>query len=172
MLNSLCSLIGEILPCRWDWFLFKQKLYTDMKLEIAFKLAMRTWARWIEKNVDTSKTTVFFRGMSPTHSGRNKCNRATQPMKDEPFKLKFSESLIKGIVERTIQGMRTPVKYLNITKLTEYRKDAHSSIYWMKKKFRPSPDCSHWCLPGVPDTWNHLLYATMVFDSSRGISNS
>jgi hypothetical protein len=20
-------------------------------------------------------------------------------------------------------------------------------------------DCSHWCLPGVPDSWNELLYA-------------
>ncbi|XP_022740971.1 protein trichome birefringence-like 42 [Durio zibethinus] len=157
---------------RWDRFLFKQKLYTDMKLERAFKLAMQTWARWIEKNVDTGKTTVFFRGMSPAHSGRHKCHKATQPTKDKPFKLKHSESLIKDIVERRVQGMRTPVKYLNITKLTEYRKDAHSSIYWMKKQFKPGPDCSHWCLPGVPDTWNHLLYATMVFDTSRGISNS
>ncbi|XVF14604.1 hypothetical protein REPUB_Repub09cG0075200 [Reevesia pubescens] len=154
---------------RWDWFLFKQKLYTDMKLERAFKFAMRTWARWIQKNVDTTKTTVFFRGMSPGHS---RCSKATQPIKDDHFKLKFSESLIKGIVERTIQGMRTPVKYLNITKQAEYRKDAHSSIYWMKKQFKPGPDCSHWCLPGVPDTWNQLLYATMVFDRSMGIYNS
>ncbi|XP_021273654.1 protein trichome birefringence-like 42 [Herrania umbratica] len=152
---------------RWDWFLYKKKLYTDMKLERAFKLAMQTWAGWIQKNVDTSKTTVFFRGLSPGHYGRNKCYRATQPIKDDqPFKLKHSESLIKGIVERTIRGMKTPVKFLNITKLTEYRKDAHSSIYWKKEQLRPGPDCSHWCLPGVPDTWNHLLYATMVSDSS------
>ncbi|OMO61153.1 hypothetical protein COLO4_33540 [Corchorus olitorius] len=159
---------------RWDWILYKQKLYTDMKVEKGFKLAMETWARWIEQNVDTTKTTVFFRGLSPVHSGRQRCYRAKQPIKpDEPFKLKFIESLIKGIVEGTIQGMKTPVKYLNVTKLTEYRKDAHSSIYWMKKKkSRPSPDCSHWCLPGVPDTWNHLLYATMVFDSSNANSIS
>ena len=89
-----------MLHCRWDSFLYKQKLYTDMKLERAFKLAMRTWARWIEKNVETSKTTVFFRGMSPTHSGRNKCYRATQPIKDESFKLKFSESLIKVLLRK------------------------------------------------------------------------
>ncbi|BAT96103.1 hypothetical protein VIGAN_08298600 [Vigna angularis var. angularis] len=23
-------------------------------------------------------------------------------------------------------------------------------------------DCSHWCLPGVPDTWNELLYAQLL----------
>ncbi|XP_039003887.1 protein trichome birefringence-like 42 [Hibiscus syriacus] len=154
---------------RWDWFLFKQKLYTDMKLDRAFKLAMRTWGRWIEKNVDTSRTTVFFRGMSPSHSGRQKCYRATKPIKnDETLKLKKSESIIKGIVERTIRGMRRPVRYLNITRLTELRKDAHSSIYWKKKQFKAGPDCSHWCLPGVPDTWNHLLYATLAFDASWG----
>ncbi|XVF60882.1 hypothetical protein PTKIN_Ptkin08bG0084100 [Pterospermum kingtungense] len=150
---------------RWDWFLYKQQLYTDMKLEKAFKLAMSTWASWIQKNVDTTKTTVFFRGISPAHAG-HKCYRATQPMnKNEPLKLKFRESLVKGVVERTIQGMRTPVKYLNTTKLTQYRKDAHCSIYWKKKPFRAGPDCSHWCLPGVPDTWNRLFYATMVLDS-------
>ncbi|KAK9922706.1 hypothetical protein M0R45_031158 [Rubus argutus] len=24
-----------------------------------------------------------------------------------------------------------------------------------------STDCSHWCLPGLPDTWNDLLYAAL-----------
>ncbi|KAK7364550.1 hypothetical protein VNO80_13287 [Phaseolus coccineus] len=23
-------------------------------------------------------------------------------------------------------------------------------------------DCSHWCLPGVPDTWNVLLYDALI----------
>ncbi|KAE8706776.1 hypothetical protein F3Y22_tig00110388pilonHSYRG00241 [Hibiscus syriacus] len=122
----------------WDWFLFKQKLYTDMKLDRTFKLAMRTWGCWIEKNVDTSRTTVFFWGMSPAHLRRH----------------------------------RKPVRYVNITRLTELRKDAHSSIYWKKKQFKAGPDCSHWCLPGVPDTWNHLLYATLAFDASWGTSNT
>ncbi|KAJ0960942.1 hypothetical protein J5N97_001154 [Dioscorea zingiberensis] len=70
-----------------------------------------------------------------------------------------------NIVERTIQKMRTPVKYLNITRLSEYRRDAHTMVYTSRQgklltpdqQMRPESfaDCSHWCLPGLPDTWNN-----------------
>ncbi|XVF60881.1 hypothetical protein PTKIN_Ptkin08bG0084000 [Pterospermum kingtungense] len=166
---------------RWDWFQYKRKMFKDMKIETAFKVAMKTWAGWIEKNVDTSKTTVYFKGMSPPHCGKEWCYKATRPIMDVSYQSNFGESL-KEIVEKTIQGMRTPVKYLNITKLSDYRSDAQSSIYAKKEgkflvasKQKPPQlvaDCSHWCLPGIPDTWNHLLYASMVFDSSRGIFTS
>ncbi|XVE83531.1 hypothetical protein DITRI_Ditri16bG0094700 [Diplodiscus trichospermus] len=164
---------------RWDFFQYKRKVLRNMKIETAFKVAMKTWARWIERNVDTSKTAVYFRGMSPPHFGKNWCYKSTKPIMDESYRLTFGKSL-KDIVEKTLQGMRSPVKYLNITKLSEYRIDAHSSIYRTKQgkfliatKQQPPAmvaDCSHWCLPGVPDTWNHLLYASMVLDSSRSIS--
>lgn len=73
------------------------------------------------------------------------------------------------VFEHTLEGMKTPVIYLNISRLTDYRKDGHPSIY------RPdyqagqqdtatvhAQDCSHWCLPGVPDTWNELLYVSLL----------
>ncbi|KAK8673666.1 hypothetical protein V6N13_111984 [Hibiscus sabdariffa] len=167
---------------RWDKFRYKRNVFADMKIETAFKVAMKTWARWIERNVDTSKTTVYFRGMSPPHFGKNWCYKSTRPLMDESYQLTFGKSL-KEIVEKTLERMRTPVKYLNITKLSEYRPDAHSSIYATNKgklliatKQKPAAmvaDCSHWCLPGVPDTWNHLLYASWVLDSSsRAISTT
>lgn len=60
------------------------------------------------------------------------------------------------------------VQFLNITYLTEIRKDGHPS------KFREpgtpplaSQDCSHWCLPGIPDTWNELLYAHLLSQGFR-----
>lgn len=60
---------------------------------------------------------------------------------------------------------------LNITQLSEYRKDGHPSIY--RKQWDPlsedqlaNPtsyaDCTHWCLPGVPDAWNELLYTYII----------
>ncbi|GMP49033.1 hypothetical protein CsSME_00016163 [Camellia sinensis var. sinensis] len=72
------------------------------------------------------------------------------------------------VLEGLMKGMKTPVFYLNITRMSDYRKDAHPSIY-RKLNFteeeRRSPlrfqDCSHWCLPGVPDTWNELLYVQL-----------
>jgi GDSL/SGNH-like Acyl-Esterase family found in Pmr5 and Cas1p len=72
------------------------------------------------------------------------------------------------IVEEVINRMRFPVILLNVTKLTNYRKDGHPSIYGklqantQKKVSKRKQDCSHWCLPGVPDTWNELIYATLV----------
>lgn len=73
------------------------------------------------------------------------------------------------VLETVLKGMKTPVSYLNITRMTDYRKDGHPSLYRKKKlseEERRSPlsyqDCSHWCLPGVPDAWNELLYAELL----------
>lgn len=73
------------------------------------------------------------------------------------------------ILESVIKEMKTPIVYLNITRLTDFRKDAHPSFYRKKnlteeEKRLPMrhQDCSHWCLPGVPDTWNELLYAQLL----------
>ncbi|KAJ0111254.1 hypothetical protein Patl1_02416 [Pistacia atlantica] len=158
----------------WDLFQRDGKLVENMELELAFGIAMNTWAHWINKHVDKTITRVFFRNMSPEHKGTQWCYNRTQPMKDESFITTFPKSII-GIVEKTIGGMRTPVKYLNITKLSQYRIDAHPAIYARKQKQvliakqqrQPESyaDCSHWCLPGVPDTWNRLLYASMVDNS-------
>lgn len=72
--------------------------------------------------------------------------------------------------------MRVPVILLNVTRLTNFRKDGHPSMYGKKfddggnklkvvssTRRRRRQDCSHWCLPGVPDAWNELIYASLVF---------
>ncbi|KAK4834402.1 hypothetical protein QYF36_021954 [Acer negundo] len=55
------------------------------------------------------------------------------------------------------------VQFLNITYLTEFRFDGHPSLHREPGTPVDAPqDCSHWCLPGVPDTWNELLYAYLL----------
>ncbi|GBG73864.1 hypothetical protein CBR_g17575 [Chara braunii] len=49
--------------------------------------------------------------------------------------------------------------YLQITELSDYRPDAHPSNY--TGRAGNVEDCSHWCLPGLPDTWNELLLFTL-----------
>lgn len=152
-----------------------------MEIESAFGMAMKTWARWIDQNVDQSSTKVFFRSISPEHKGKQWCYNQTKLSKDECKQATYPNSMVE-VVERTIGAMSTPVRYLNITKLSQYRRDAHPTIYTAKQgklltrmqKRQPKSyaDCSHWCLPGVPDTWNRLLYASMVLDSSRDTSSS
>ncbi|KAL5793642.1 hypothetical protein ACOSP7_002236 [Xanthoceras sorbifolium] len=165
----------------WELFQFDGKLVEEMQIESAFEMAMNRWAKWIDQNVDTTETQVFFRSISPEHKGKQMCHNKTQPMlMDAPSTVTFPIQMIQ-VVERTIGGMKTPIKFLNITKLSHYRIDAHPSIYAKKQKLllreqqtqqQFNGDCSHWCLPGVPDTWNRLLYASMVLNNSRDISTS
>nr|XP_023915782.1 protein trichome birefringence-like 3 [Quercus suber] len=161
----------------FDFFQYRKKVVEVDKIEtgLAFEMAMKTWARWIDKTVDINNTKVFFRSISPEHKGKQWCYNETKLIMDESYKAIFPKSMVE-IVERTISSMKKPVKYLNITKLSQYRRDAHPSVYTTKQgklltaMQRRQPwsyaDCSHWCLPGLPDTWNRLVYASMVLDNS------
>lgn len=82
-----------------------------------------------------------------------------------------SKGLMRVIGE-VFSTSKVPVGIVNITQLSEYRKDAHTQIY--KKQWNPltpeqiaNPksyaDCTHWCLPGLQDTWNELLYSKLFF---------
>lgn len=65
-----------------------------------------------------------------------------------------------------------PVYFLNITTLSEYRKDAHTSVHTIRQGKMLTPeqqadpatyaDCIHWCLPGLPDIWNEFLYTRII----------
>lgn len=73
------------------------------------------------------------------------------------------------VMDSVIREMRNPAFLLDITMLSELRKDGHPSIYSgdLSPGQRANPDrsadCSHWCLPGLPDTWNQLFYTTLLF---------
>ncbi|KAJ6412348.1 hypothetical protein OIU84_005412 [Salix udensis] len=55
---------------------------------------------------------------------------------------------------------------LNVTGMSARRKDGHPSVYYLGPSRGPPSllhqDCSHWCLPGVPDSWNELLYTPLL----------
>lgn len=68
------------------------------------------------------------------------------------------------VVNRVLSTMKKPVYLLDITTLSQLRKDCHPSAYSGEHS---GNDCSHWCLPGLPDTWNQLLYAALLMWSSK-----
>ncbi|KAM1449142.1 hypothetical protein ACFXTO_008028 [Malus domestica] len=128
----------------WDYIEAGGKILKDMDRLVAFREGFTTWSKWVDYNVDFSNTEVFFQAISPTHyngkewneSDSATCNGQTQPVRGSIY-----------------PGGSPPAA-------TVLRKDGHPSTYGIDGK--KGNDCSHWCLAGVPDTWNELFYATLV----------
>lgn len=101
------------------------------------------------------------------------CHEERQPVTNDTLLKPYP--LMMKILESVISEMKTPVFYLNITRMTGYRKDGHPSVYRKPNVHQRIPgiiqDCSHWCLPGVPDSWNELFYATYLLSHHDLSSN-
>jgi hypothetical protein len=156
-----------------DYYQEGNRVYSELNVDDAFQKALITWAKWVDSSVNPKKTTVFFRGYSSSHfsggqwNSGGSCDKETEPITNEKFLTPYPRKM--SILEDVLSGMKTPVVYLNITRMTDYRKEAHPSVYRKQKlteEEKKSPqiyqDCSHWCLPGVPDSWNELLYAQIM----------
>ncbi|PAN25253.1 hypothetical protein PAHAL_4G286900 [Panicum hallii] len=156
-----------------DYYQEGNHVYSELNVVDAFHKALLTWSKWIDANVNPKKTTVLFRGYSASHfsggqwNSGGSCDKESEPITNEQYLSTYPPKM--SILEDVIHEMKTPVVYLNITRMTDYRKDAHPSIYRKQNltdEERRSPeryqDCSHWCLPGVPDSWNELLYAQLL----------
>ncbi|CAN8254493.1 unnamed protein product [Cochlearia groenlandica] len=155
--------------------------YEEIQRPVAYQRVMRTWGDWVERNIDPLRTTVFFASMSPLHikslDWENpegiKCALETTPILNTsmPFNVGTDYRLF-SVAENVTHSLKIPVYFLNITKLSEYRKDAHTSVHTIRQgkmltrvqQADPNTyaDCIHWCLPGLPDTWNEFLYTRII----------
>ncbi|XP_020215473.1 protein trichome birefringence [Cajanus cajan] len=156
-----------------DYYQEGSHIYDELNVLEAFRRAITTWSRWIDANIDPSKSMVFFRGYSASHfsggqwNSGGQCDSETVPIKNEKYLKEYPPKM--RVLEKVLKYMKTHVTYLNVTKMTDFRKDGHPSIYRkqnLSPEERKSPlrfqDCSHWCLPGVPDAWNEILYAELL----------
>ncbi|CAK7351841.1 unnamed protein product [Dovyalis caffra] len=132
---------------------------------VAYKKGLTTWSKWVDANINPNITKVFFQGISPTHYDGNEwnetksnCNGQTQPLIGKTYP--GGSPPPAAVVEEVLSNMEVPVTLLDVTTLSQLRKDGHPSIYGIDGE--KGNDCSHWCLAGVPDTWNELLYAILV----------
>ncbi|CAH2058651.1 unnamed protein product [Thlaspi arvense] len=152
--------------------------YDEIGTHVMYEQVLRTWAKWLEQNIDTSRTSIFFSSISPTHvrssdwdvnGGGSKCEKETEPILDmsKPIDVGTNRRLFEIAVNVTKSTTKVPIRFLNVTTMSEYRKDAHTSFYGSRRGKLKTPeqrsdprtfaDCYHWCLPGLPDTWNELL---------------
>ncbi|XP_052199467.1 protein trichome birefringence-like 36 [Diospyros lotus] len=152
----------------WDYLMEGNKIYTNMNPMVAYEKGLVTWAKWVDLNVDPRTTRVIFRSMSPQHNRENgwKCYNQREPVgfeKRPHHEVPPQMLVLQGVLRR----MRFPVYLQDITSMSALRKDGHPSVYSKamaqqeKQHLRnyATSDCSHWCLPGVPDIWNEMLSA-------------
>jgi len=52
---------------RWDYIRDGHNLVKNMDRLVAYNKGLTTWAKWVDLNVDPTKTKVLFQGISPTH---------------------------------------------------------------------------------------------------------
>ncbi|KAG2672394.1 hypothetical protein I3760_13G038800 [Carya illinoinensis] len=153
----------------WDYFMERNNLFKSMNPMVAYEKGLTTWARWVDLNLDPHKTQVIFRSMSPRHNRENgwKCYNQKQPLAFFSHQ-HVPEQLL--VLQGVLRRMRFPVYLQDVTTMSALRRDGHPSVYRramaQEEKQRPrdfasGSDCSHWCLPGVPDIWNEMLNALL-----------
>ncbi|KAF4363472.1 hypothetical protein F8388_016600 [Cannabis sativa] len=155
--------------------------YDEIERPVAYGRVLRTWANWVNENIDPNRTTVFFSSMSPLHiksldwdnPDGIKCAKETMPIQNISSPIQVGTDRRLFVIANNITGsLKIPVHFLNITTLSEYRKDAHTSVHTIRQGKMLTPeqqadpatyaDCIHWCLPGLPDTWNEFLYTRII----------
>lgn len=155
--------------------------YDEIDRPTAYRRVLTTWSQWVDKNMDPNRTQVFFMSMSPLHiksldwgnPDGVKCAKETTPILKTSMPLNVGTDKRLFVIAANVTGsIKIPVYFLNITTLSEYRKDGHTSVHTIRQGKMLTPeqqadpatyaDCIHWCLPGLPDTWNEFLYSHII----------
>ncbi|KAG9457962.1 hypothetical protein H6P81_002470 [Aristolochia fimbriata] len=167
------------------YFQVGNEVKEEMSVDSAYQKSIHTVFDWIGREVNRNRTQVFFRTYAPVHfrggdwkSGGN-CHLEKLPelsvvqLPSWPSWAKLLDT-VSDVVKRNTPMQNLVV--LNVTQMSALRKDGHSSLYYLGPASSPAPlhrqDCSHWCLPGVPDAWNELLYAHILRQDSHLLPNS
>ncbi|XP_021774409.1 protein trichome birefringence-like 38 [Chenopodium quinoa] len=148
----------------WDYIQDGSVIQKDMDRTVAFRKALMTWAKWVDSEIDPKKTKVFFQGTNPLHydgkewnaTRAKDCSKEIRPVKGSTYPTRAPPAL--DVVKQVLSTISKPVYLLDITLLSQLRKDGHPGPY---NGFH-GMDCNHWCIAGLPDTWNQLLYTTLI----------
>ncbi|CAO2836868.1 unnamed protein product [Amaranthus hypochondriacus] len=155
---------GKVNANRWV-------MYVDGKPNQNRRLAMignaknftiHSVAKWLDSQLPSHpRLKVFFRTISPRHffngewNTGGSCENTTPMARGSEVKQEESSD---PIIASAVKG--TKVKLLDITALSQLRDEGHISRYSVKAASGVQ-DCLHWCLPGIPDTWNEILAAQL-----------
>ncbi|CAD6240495.1 unnamed protein product [Miscanthus lutarioriparius] len=126
----------------WDYIQVGNTVVKDMDRTQAFTKALHTWARGQDWGASPKKTCM----------GETQPLNGTGPYPGGPIP---QQAILSGV----LAGMAKPVYLLDFTYLSQLRKDAHPTKY---DGGIFGGDCTHWCVAGLPDTWNVLFYAALT----------
>ncbi|XP_041006084.1 protein trichome birefringence-like 16 [Juglans microcarpa x Juglans regia] len=136
---------------------------TDRKLAmiwVAKNLTIHSVVNWVNSQLPKHPgLKAFYRTISPRHfvggdwnTGGSCDNTIPMSVGKEVLQDESSDESAASAVKGT------GVKLLDITALSHLRDEGHISRF--SRTASPGvQDCLHWCLPGVPDTWNEILFA-------------
>lgn len=161
---------------RGHYFQEGKNVRMEMSVGDAYQRSIKTLLEWIHKEVNLSKTQVFFRTYAPVHfrfgdwKTGGSCHLETLPQLNTSLVELSSWSHLLSPFQNISDKQPTEVpirelEVLNITHMTAQRKDGHLSLYYLGPNGTAPlhrQDCSHWCLPGVPDAWNEILYTLFL----------
>nr|XP_034890586.1 protein trichome birefringence-like 14 isoform X3 [Populus alba] len=153
---------GKITANRWVMYVNGKPLKDRKLLEIgnAKNLTVHSVARWLDSQLPSHpRLKAFFRTISPRHFRNGDWNTGGNCDNTTPLtggsEISQDESS-DPVIAAAVKG--TNITLLDITALSELRDEGHISRYSVKATTGVN-DCLHWCLPGIPDTWNELLIA-------------
>ncbi|KAL5555429.1 hypothetical protein UlMin_037665 [Ulmus minor] len=153
---------GKLNANRWVMYVDGKPNEDRRRAEIANakNFTMHSIVRWVDSQLPSHpRLKAFFRTISPRHFFNGDWN--TGGSCDNTYPLSGGSDVVQDgssdpVVEGAVRG--TKVKILDITALSELRDEGHISRYSIRGNTGVN-DCLHWCLPGIPDSWNELLVA-------------
>ncbi|TKY58670.1 trichome birefringence 2 [Spatholobus suberectus] len=98
-----------------DYYQEGNHVYPRLEVLDAYTRALTTWAKWVDRKINTNQTQVFFRGYSITHfwggqwNSGGQCHKETEPIFNETYLQKYPSKM--WALENVIQQMETPVVY-------------------------------------------------------------
>ncbi|KAE8706665.1 Tracheary element differentiation-related 7 [Hibiscus syriacus] len=127
-----------------------------MSIPATYKTTLSTWASWVENTIDANRTLVFFRTFEPSHW--RFCNVTQNPLSEIEGR---DQSIFSETIFDVVKNMIVPITILQVTSMSAFWRDAHVGG-WSDNLL--VPDCSHWCLPGLPDVWNEIFLLYLLAD--------
>ena len=97
---------------------------------------------------------------------RQRCKVTRRPLSKTKGR---DRSPFSNMVLNVVKNLSIPVTVLHVTPMGSFRSDAHVGT-WSDNPL--VPDCSHWCLPGVPDMWNEILFSYLLSQESVSLQGN